>query len=180
MQQNTPPAPVINITPPQSSPKEQTKPKKVLWLIVVLMGLAIAVSAWYWQTQKNSKPVIYNKLPAGYKTQAPQAGTLPEGFPKELVLSIGQNQILRAEDTTVATGQNQKIVDVQTVDQPESLAGLYRNTLTNEKFGWQLVSSATDNGVTVLNFKKDTLIFTVTIIAKDSGSQMNLTYVLAK
>ncbi|MFA5991789.1 MAG: hypothetical protein WC794_06115 [Candidatus Doudnabacteria bacterium] len=180
MQQNQSPAPVTNITPPQPAPKEQLKSKKSLWVILILMVLAIAVSAWYWQTQKSGKPVVYNHLPAGYKTQAPKAGSLPDGFPQELVLSIGQKQILRAEDTIVATGQNYKIVDVQTADQPESLAGLYRNALTDAKFGWQLVSSNTADGVTVLNFKKDSVIFTVTIIPKDSGSQMSLNYVVGK
>jgi hypothetical protein len=172
--------PVITPPIPDQKPVEFSKPKKSLWVIVILMVLAIAVSAWYWQVQKTGKPVVNNQLPAGYKTQAPEAGKLAEGFPKELLLSMGQAQILRAEDTVVATGQNYKIVDVQSADKPESLAGLYRNTLTDAKFGWQLASSNTTNGVTVLNFKKDNVVFTVTIIAKESGSQMNLTYILGK
>ena len=176
----TEPSPVINMPTPDIKSPEFSKPKKSLWAIVILMVLAIAVSSWYWQKQKIGKPVIYNQLPAGYKTQAPEAGKLPEGFPQELILSVGKFEVIRTEDTKVASGQNQKIVEVKTTDKPESLAGLYRNTLTDPKQGWQLISSKTTNNIIVLAFKKDTATLTVTIMPKASGSQMNLTYVLAK
>lgn len=168
------------IIPPQQAPAKPLKPKKALWVIVVLMVLAVIVCVWYWQTKKSAKPVVYNKLPEGYKTQAMDIGKAPEGFPRELILSVGKNEILRAEDTNVATGQNYKIVDVQTTDQADSLAGLYRNTLTNEKFNWQLISSNNSGNIIALIFKKEAATLTVTIIPKEPGSQMNLSYITQK
>ena len=180
---DTQPIPTNNIVPPPPKPPTPGVPKKALWIIVILMLLAIALSAWYWQITRpviQNQPVVKEGLPQGYEFKALPRGQYPEGFPQELALSVGQMEVVRAEDTIVASGQNQKIVDIRTTDQPDSLAGLYRNTLTDPKQGWQLITSETTDNITALVFKKDTASFIVTIIPKDSGSQINLTYVAGK
>lgn len=177
---DTRPAPATNKVPPQPKPATVRLPKKALWAIVILILLATALSVWYRQTQrpvKQNPSAVKEGLPQGYQYKALPKGQYPEGFPKELALSVGKMEVIRAEDTIVATGQNHKIVDIRSTDQPDSLAGLYRNTLTDPKQGWQLMSSETQDNITALVFKKDTASLIVTILPKDNGSQMNLTYI---
>ena len=176
-------SPPIQVNQVNNTPEQPKKYQKALRVIAVLVLVLIALSGWYWQVKKNptvKKPVVKAGLPKGYEFKALPQGQYPEGFPQELILSVGKFEVIRTEDTKVASGQNQKIVEVKTTDKPESLAGLYRNTLTDPKQGWQLISSKTTNNIIVLAFKKDTATLTVTIMPKASGSQMNLTYVLGK
>ena len=173
------PTPVININTPQQLPQKPKEHNKALWTIAILMLLAVALSGWYWKVKKSStvkKPVIYNKLPEGYKFIALPQGQYPEGFPKELVLSAGKFEVIRAEDTKVASGQNLKIVDVKSADRADSLTGLYRNTLTDAKHNWQLISSKTSGELTTLVFTKAGQQLTVIVAPKSFGSQMSLTY----
>ena len=163
-----------------SAPAAPKKPRSFgfkIWVIILLLLAAVAL--WFWQKKYpiTKKPVVYNSLPKGYEYKDSPKGEYPEGFPKELVLSIGSKEILRAEDTRVATGENYKIVEVKTADKPDSLAGLYRNTLTNSANNWQLVNSSSTNTATVLNFKKDSGTLAVTIVPSGEGSVLNLTYI---
>ena len=175
--------PPIQANQVDNAPRQPQKYQKIYRVIAVLVLLVIALLAWYWLAKNRpllNRPKVYNTLPKGYEFKALPQGQYPEGFPKELVLSVGQMEVIRAEDTMVASGQNQKIVDIRAADKPDSLAGLYRNTLTDPKQGWQLITSETTNNITALVFKKDTASLVVTIMPKDNGSQINLTYVAGK
>lgn len=174
-------SPIVSVPPPQNPAQTPSKKPKIA-AVIVIFALAAAAGYLLWKTEKGgwftrTSPRVSGELPKGYEFKAMPTAQYPPGFPQELVLSMGRVRILRAEDTVVATGQNYKIVELQTLDRPDSLAGLYRNTLTNAANGWQLVSSQAENGITAIAFKKNNEILTVIIMAKGEGSQINLTYV---
>lgn len=173
--------PKIIVPSQQDSVQGHSKKQKITAVIIILI-LVVAAGYFLWKTKKagwftRTGNHVSEELPKGYEFKTMPMAQYPPGFPQELVLSMDKVRILRAEDTVVATGQNYKIVELQTMDRPDSLAGLYRNTLTDAANGWQLVSSQAENGITTIAFKKNNEIFTVIIMAKGEGSQINLTYV---
>ncbi len=168
-------------TKSQPQPAVELKPKSLdkSFVIAGLFGLVIIVCLllWYFKIDPiKSKPTVYQKLPQGYEFKTADAGKYPEGFPENLLLSVGKKQITRAENTKVASGENYKIVEARVSDSPDSLAGLYRNNLTNATNNWQLLNSTSSETATVLNFKKGTASLVVTIIPVSGGSALNLTY----
>jgi hypothetical protein len=121
------------------------------------------------------KRVISNQLPEGYQINVVTDKGYPQGFPVNLVLAKGSINILSSQDNVTKDGTHYKIVDLQTSDQPDALVLSYKSYLASQ--GWQLSVVSPEANLQTLPFNKGSVQFIVIIMAKNSGSQLNLTYI---
>ena len=134
----------------------------VLASVAVVLIAAIGIVAYVHHRANapmaNGKPapkaITVDHVPAGYKTTPVASGDYPSGFPKGVALD--GDSPTRAEDTILASGQEDKVIEYNAAPTPEVLYTMYQQQLPIVQPGWTLDSKQNDSSGMVLVFKDKT------------------------